>query len=198
MIEGTCLGEAAYQAGPWFYQAVSIIADVGLISIPIMMFRTLKIPTRTKIGVILLCCLGVFTCACAIVKTALLPALFDHEEDDKTWSLADLCLWAALEINVGMMCGSMPCMKPLYARLRYGKSVGQSASTGSYQLSDRFASKAGNAIYRHHDIEHTSGPAEMPRAESEDSILPRAVTYGQVETRVQGPSSPRGPPGQAW
>lgn len=103
-----------------------------------------------------------------------------------------------LEINVGMMCGSIPCMKPLYARLRYGKSVNQSASTGSYQLSDRFASKAGNAIYRHHDIEHTTGPAEVPRAESEDSILPRGVTYGQVETRVQGPSSPRGPPGQAW
>lgn len=34
------------------------------------------------------------TCACAIVKTALLPALFDTAEDDKTWSLAQLCLWA--------------------------------------------------------------------------------------------------------
>jgi hypothetical protein len=37
----------------------------------------------------------VSTCACAIVKTALLPALFDSEEEDKTWSLADLCLLAA-------------------------------------------------------------------------------------------------------
>lgn len=39
--------------------AVSILADIALISIPIMMFRTLKVPTKTKIGIILLCCLGV-------------------------------------------------------------------------------------------------------------------------------------------
>lgn len=36
----------------------------------------------------------VSTCACAIVKTALLPALFNTAEEDKTWSLAQLCLWA--------------------------------------------------------------------------------------------------------
>jgi hypothetical protein len=34
------------------------------------------------------------TCIIAIVKTALLPALFDHEEKDKTWSMAQLCFWA--------------------------------------------------------------------------------------------------------
>lgn len=39
--------------------AVSILTDLALISIPIMMFRTLKVPTKTKIGIILLCCLGV-------------------------------------------------------------------------------------------------------------------------------------------
>lgn len=98
--------------------AVSILADIALMSIPIMLFRTLKLPPKTKIGVIFLCCLGVLyvpfhfsrlpaldvtmltilltssTCVCAIVKTALLPALFDDKEEDKTWSLAQLCLWA--------------------------------------------------------------------------------------------------------
>ncbi|ROV93379.1 hypothetical protein VMCG_08403 [Cytospora schulzeri] len=93
-IEGTCLNSAAYQAAPWVYQAVSISTDLALISIPLMMFRTLQVPMKTKVGVILLCCLGIFTCACAVVKTALLPALFDDTEEDKTWSLAQLCLWA--------------------------------------------------------------------------------------------------------
>lgn len=39
--------------------AVSILTDLALISIPIMMFRTLKVPRKTKIGIILLCCLGI-------------------------------------------------------------------------------------------------------------------------------------------
>jgi hypothetical protein len=99
-----------------------------------------------------------------------------------------------LEINVGMMCGSIPCMKPLYTHLRKENSVGGSHSSDSYQVSDRFARKAENAIYRDYDIERSSGLAEPPCTQSEDSILPRTVTNGQVETRVQGPDAPRSPP----
>ncbi|KAH8749862.1 hypothetical protein F5883DRAFT_528253 [Diaporthe sp. PMI_573] len=73
-------------------------------------------------------------------------------------------------------------------------SVGGSHSSDSYQVSDRFARKAENAIYRDYDIERSSGPAEPPCTQSEDSILPRTVTNGQVETRVQGPDAPRSPP----
>jgi hypothetical protein len=67
-----------YAAAPWLYQgmktlltvmrgiailivwiAVSILADIALMAIPILMFRSLNLPTNTKIGVIALCCLGV-------------------------------------------------------------------------------------------------------------------------------------------
>lgn len=39
--------------------AVSILADLALMSVPVTLFRSLKLPTRTKVGVVLLCCLGV-------------------------------------------------------------------------------------------------------------------------------------------
>ncbi|KAF2683120.1 hypothetical protein K458DRAFT_246137, partial [Lentithecium fluviatile CBS 122367] len=112
-IPGKCLSDAAYATPVWLYQAVSILADLTLMSIPILMFQGLKLRTRTKIGFIALCCLGIFTCAIAVVKTALLPTLFDHRNPDKTWSLAQLCFWAPMEICVGMICGSLPCLKPL-------------------------------------------------------------------------------------
>lgn len=84
-----------------------------------------------------------------------------------------------LEICIGMICGSIPCVKPLYTRLRYGKARATSTSAGSYQLSDRavFANKARtqNTIYRSQEIEFSSGPAVSPRPESEDSILPRTI-----------------------
>lgn len=104
-----------------------------------------------------------------------------------------------------MICGSLPCIKPLYTRLRHGnKSLSLPATTSSslgrrpsaYQLSDRkrFVSSDGSmptAIYRSHNIEFSSGPAVDPRNESEDSILPRNMTAygGHVETLVRGPSA---------
>ncbi|KAF2113572.1 hypothetical protein BDV96DRAFT_601066 [Lophiotrema nucula] len=138
-IPGKCLSDAAYAAPVWLYQAVSILADLALVSIPILMFRSLKLPTRTKIGVIALCCLGIFTCAIAIVKTALLPALFDHHNLDKTWSLAQLCFWAPMEICVGIICGSLPCLKPLYHHIKTG---GKSSSKGSALYASGSASAA--------------------------------------------------------
>lgn len=111
----------------------------------------------------------------------------------------------SLEICIGMICGSLPCIKPLYTRLRHGnKSIGLSADSSSghrpsaYQLSDRkrFASSDDRSIkpagiYRSHNIEYSIGPAVVPRTESEDSILPRnMMAYGgHVETLVRGPSA---------
>ena len=97
--------------------AVSIIVDIVIISVPLTLFRNLQVSKKTKIAIISLCCLGVFTCVCAVVKTALLPALFSTNPD-KTWNLAQLCLWAPLEICVGMICGSAPCLKPLLSAFR--------------------------------------------------------------------------------
>lgn len=108
-----------------------------------------------------------------------------------------------------MICGSLPCIKPLYTRLRHGnKSLGLSGASSSsgprvsaYQLSERkrFAANSSDGsggnkpttIYRSHNIEYSSGPALIPRTESEDSILPRTMTAygGHVETQVRGPSA---------
>lgn len=109
-----------------------------------------------------------------------------------------------------MICGSLPCLKPLYTRLHHGnKSLGLPATSSSgrhpsaYQFSDlkRFGNSDGGggsskptAIYRSHNIEYTSGPAVVPRTESEDSILPRNMTAygGHVETLLRGPSASYG------
>lgn len=89
-----------------------------------------------------------------------------------------------LEICVGMMCGSLPCIKPLYSRVRYGK-LGDSAPE-SHQLSGRTKSAMGDnaIIFFAQDVEFSVTPAPLPRAESQDSILPRTLNYGRVDTQV--------------
>ncbi|KAF2650087.1 hypothetical protein K491DRAFT_683314 [Lophiostoma macrostomum CBS 122681] len=182
-IPGKCLSDSVYAAAPWVYQAVSILADIALMSIPILMFRGLNLPLRTKIGVIALCCLGVFTCAIAVVKTALLPALFDHQNEDKTWSLAQLCFWAQMEICTGMICGSLPCLKPLYRQIRGGTTIPsqQSSSYGSGFKGTIWTSRA--------EIEAPGANVLISledRSRSEDSILPRRLQRDDLEFRLNG------------
>ncbi|PVH91859.1 hypothetical protein DM02DRAFT_544973 [Periconia macrospinosa] len=56
---GSCISNVLYEAAPWLYQAVSILSDVVLVSVPLLMLKSLKMPSRTKIGVMCLCGLGV-------------------------------------------------------------------------------------------------------------------------------------------
>jgi hypothetical protein len=131
-IEGSCFSPEVLAAGPWFYQAVSILGDIIILAIPICLFRDLNVPRRAKFALIGVLCLGVFTCICAIVKTVLLPALFTRSPD-KSWDLAQLVLWASLEMCIGMICGSIPSLRPLLPILnaRLSQYSGNSSSANS-------------------------------------------------------------------
>lgn len=89
-----------------------------------------------------------------------------------------------LEICVGMMCGSLPCIKPLYSRVRYGKLKDSTAA--SYQLSSptRKTGKGENAIYFSQDVEFSVQPAPPFRPDSQASMIPRTLTYGHAESQV--------------
>ncbi|KAL9580868.1 MAG: hypothetical protein Q9212_004235 [Teloschistes hypoglaucus] len=87
------------------------------------MFWRLQVDLRTKLVLVFLCGLGMSTCACAIVKTILLPNLLSTDLD-KTWIVAQLCLWAPLELCVGMICGSMPTLRPLVSHWQKKGSTG--------------------------------------------------------------------------
>lgn len=114
-IPGTCFSDVINHSALWLFQTASILADIVLLCIPVCMFWRLQVDLRTKLVLIFLCCLGIFTCVCAIVKTILLPNLISTDPD-KTWIVAELCLWAPLELCVGMICGSIPTLRPLVVR----------------------------------------------------------------------------------
>lgn len=88
-----------------------------------------------------------------------------------------------------MICGSLPCIKPLYSRVRYGKL--EDSAAASYQLSSaRKRPKGENAIYFSQDVEFSVQPAPPLRADSQDSMLPRALTYGRAEAKVHSVPKP--------
>lgn len=77
-------------------------------------------------GIAVLLSMGLFAFACSIKKiteTARLGAV-----KDITWEFTDLSIWNMVELNVGIICGSIPCIRPLVQRWYHG---GKSMVTSS-------------------------------------------------------------------
>ncbi|KAL8721402.1 MAG: hypothetical protein Q9225_001917 [Loekoesia sp. 1 TL-2023] len=136
---GSCFSEEITQSALWLFQVASILTDIVLLCIPVGMFWRLQVDLRRRLGLIFLCGLGIFTCACAVVKTILLPNLLSTDPD-KTWIVAELCLWAPLELCVGMICGSIPTLRPLviFCRKKIFRSPGSYHSSRSTMKLDSY------------------------------------------------------------
>ena len=93
-----------------------------------------------------------------------------------------------MEICVGMICGSLACLKPFYQSLRGHYPAPPSLFPGT-SLKDSQDKSPG--IYRTYDIECRSSPVDLDveldvRTRSEDLILPNYQGCGSVKTVVNG------------
>ncbi|KAL8788721.1 MAG: hypothetical protein Q9213_001535 [Squamulea squamosa] len=161
---GSCaVRNAINESALWLYQAASILSDVVLLCIPVCLFWRLQVDLRTRLVLIILCCLGIFTCACAVVKSALLPNL-TSTNPDKTWIVAHLCLWAPLELCVGMICGSIPTLRPLFLHWQKRASKDPYDPPGT-------PLKLGSYKYRAHKANRGPGSQSLV-AKSKPSLVP--------------------------
>ncbi|CAO1603226.1 hypothetical protein XANCAGTX0491_006818 [Xanthoria calcicola] len=169
---GSCaVRDAINQSALWLFQAASILSDVVLLCIPVCMFWRLQVDLRTKLVLIFLCCLGVFTCACAIVKSVLLPNL-TSTDPDKTWIVANLCLWAPLELCVGMICGSIPTLRPLFLYWQNRTSKNSYIPSGAPMKLESFGRPTGDrAKQRAHKVNQAPS-SQFSIIKSKPSLLP--------------------------
>lgn len=58
--------------------------------------------------------LGCFATACAIVRITYLPTY--GVGSDSLWSTVDLTTWSILELNVSIIAGSLPSLRPLFKK----------------------------------------------------------------------------------
>lgn len=75
----------------------------------------LRLPTGDKIGLTFLLSLGLFAAVCSMIKISKTNQL--GKTNDITWEFTDLSLWNMVELNVGIIVGSIPPMRPLLSRI---------------------------------------------------------------------------------
>ncbi|KAM0440343.1 hypothetical protein ACHAQK_005741 [Fusarium lateritium] len=131
-IKATCWSQQTLQSLSYTNSALNILTDLLFaIIIPAPMLWKLNVHFRTRITLLAILSLGVFACAAAFVKLGYVTNY--GKLGDWLWDSRNITIWTSVELNVGIIAGSLPCLRPLFRRFlgsTYGKNSKKTPNTG--------------------------------------------------------------------
>ncbi|KAI4725042.1 hypothetical protein E4T49_07178 [Aureobasidium sp. EXF-10728] len=99
----------------WFSDAtINIITDLILLSMPMPFLRGLNLPYRSKAGLIGVFALGGFVCLVSIARLGPLYIIATNSDVSKYNGPA--ALLSSMEVNVGIICASLPSLRAITLR----------------------------------------------------------------------------------
>jgi hypothetical protein len=109
---------------------INIVADIWILVIPIPTLLKVQRPRRDKLALIVVFSLGAFSCIASIVR--LYSIRIYTESKDPFFDSVPVNLWSMIEINVGILCASIPATKALFSKAQRNRT-----QNGSYQYHSR-------------------------------------------------------------
>ncbi|KAK1990411.1 hypothetical protein LX36DRAFT_686034 [Colletotrichum falcatum] len=107
-IRGHCMDTSVIS---YSGSALTIVEDIILIIMPIPELLKLQLGPRKKMALIFMFGFGFFATITSIIRLQYL-VLFSHTYDP-TWDNSYVVIWSSIEVNVAIMCGSLPALLPL-------------------------------------------------------------------------------------
>jgi hypothetical protein len=130
----------------------NILTDIMMMIAPLPAIWSLKLEMRQKISLSCIFLLGIFVTAVSVTRLVYLVSL-DITNPDVTWVFIQPQIWTVTELNIAVVCGCLPQLRPLMLWVTTGSPTGssaaiskQSGNTGdsSKRASRPFASKGSN------------------------------------------------------
>ncbi|KAM5351078.1 hypothetical protein ACJ41O_003801 [Fusarium nematophilum] len=110
-INGDCVDKLI----PMLTLAIAnIVIDLCVLLLPIRIVLPLQIPLRQKISLAILFATGGFVCIASIKRTIITSPLL--HATDYTWKVPPQMIWSFIEVNSGLICASVPALKPFCMR----------------------------------------------------------------------------------
>ncbi|KAI1476337.1 hypothetical protein F4774DRAFT_412971 [Daldinia eschscholtzii] len=97
--------------------ALNTAGDIMVFALPIAILFRLQLKRTQKVGLVLLFATGALAIIAGIIrlKSSLSAVALNA---DVTWVTANIYLWTAVETAVGLLCGSLPVIGPLFGLVK--------------------------------------------------------------------------------
>ncbi|KAK4097969.1 hypothetical protein N658DRAFT_432971 [Parathielavia hyrcaniae] len=116
VVDGYCHSDTGHgQQIFWAMVYLHIITDFMIFVIPIPVVLAMTIPMRQKLGLLFVFTVGLFVCVISIVRAAHLHQLIAGL--NVTWDMIQMANWSSAELNISIVCGCMPTLRPLLAKM---------------------------------------------------------------------------------
>lgn len=91
-----------------------ILTDIWIIYLPIKTLLTIQRPRREKMALIMVFCLGIFSCLASIIRLNSIHVW--TKARDPYYYAIPINLYSMIEVNLGIWCASIPAIKALFTR----------------------------------------------------------------------------------
>lgn len=94
--------------------AFHIVIDIWILVLPYRLILSIPRPLRERLAVYAVFGLGVLGTICAIVRFNYLVLV--SKSTDPFYDSIAINVWSVIEVNVGILCASLPTLRPLFSR----------------------------------------------------------------------------------
>ena len=109
----------------------NIVLDIWIIALPIKTLLSIHRPKREKVVLLGVFLMGVFSCIASIIRLYTIRIFTTSQ--DPFFDAVPVNLWSMVEINVAMICASIPCLKPLISKTVRDRMASMNSSHRQYQ-----------------------------------------------------------------
>lgn len=166
---------------------VTVITDFIVYVLPMPTLWKLQLPLAQRISLMILFGFGGVVVIAGCMRTYWVHYV-ELETYDVTWEGFYLWIWAAVEVNLGVICGCAPVLKPLLfpAKSRNGTSYHAKSSTiNTFGTSDREWSRKRKGIRSTIARDHEDGYIDLESLESgKDVSYSAPTTHTSVQVRI--------------
>lgn len=177
------------------YQVTSgfhILMDVWILFLPYKLILTIKRPTREKLAVYSVFGLGAFGTLCAIIRFHFLVVLI--KSSDPYYDSLGLNVWSIIEVNVGIICASLPTLRPLVSRAQRTRTMQALGVTEKSKESSPRSSKRGGLLQAK-EMFITLGT--LTGSKNRQSTIPDEEEYRNEKAPPVPPKDPNATPSPA-
>ncbi|KAH7073599.1 hypothetical protein BKA63DRAFT_37167 [Paraphoma chrysanthemicola] len=101
----------------WYTNAaINISTDIMVAVLPVQPIWGLQVPKRQKVALVGILTIGWFVCVVSILRLNSLVVVSNNPQDRMYYAAAG-AYWSSIELNLGIVCASLPALKPLIVKI---------------------------------------------------------------------------------